>query len=204
MDYDEQSRRIRTSLYWLDVNAKHAIELHESFKYPAYNERVREYIRGTRNARYYDICLKSIYFEFIMTLMRMYDSYERDTACFSRLFKLLTRDFVSKFKNNTDINIESIIRKANDDYKILNGSHIMGKLKAVRHNMYAHTGTKFNRKQVAAYGDAEKLLDKTLPILNELNVAIYGKPEPYDRISSIWGEYSREFWDKYINREAAS
>jgi hypothetical protein len=204
MSYNEQLRRIENLLYWLDANAKHAIELDESFKYPAHNARVREYIKGTGNARFYGICLRSIYFELVMTLMRIHDSYERDTACFSSLLKLITRDFVSKFKDKTNRNILININRVNINYKLLSGSHVMGKLKTVRHNMYAHTGTKFNREQVAAYGDAERLLEKTLLMLNDINIAIYGKPEPYDRISRIWAKYSREFWDNYINRQAAS
>lgn len=198
MDYDQQLRNIKNGLYWLDVNAKHAIELRESFKYPAYDDKLREFIRGTNNVRYYDICLKAIYFEFIMTLMRMHNSYEKDTACFSNVFKLLSRTFVKHFESNCGRAISDLTEKASTDYENLKGSHIFGSLKIVRHNMFAHTGIKFNRKQVAHYGYAEKLIDKTLPILNALNVAIYGKPEPYDKISGFWKGYAMDFWNNFM------
>lgn len=198
MEYNQLVKKIDQSLYWLNDNAIHAIELKETFSFPAYDRSIRELIKGTKKVLCYKVCLDAIYFEFIMTLMRMYDSYEYDTVCFKKLSEYLTDDFLQQYENNTQRDVGIEIESALKEFQSLKGSHLIGKLKTVRHNMFAHTSTNFNRNQVAEYGDPEKLLEKTLPILNSLNFAFRNKKEPYDEISTLWKGYAKEFWKDLI------
>jgi len=86
MEYNQLLEKVEQSLAWLDANARHAIECQETFTFPAYDASIRKLIKGTNKVRCYKICLDAIYFDFVMTLMRMHDSYERDTVCFKKLF----------------------------------------------------------------------------------------------------------------------
>ena len=162
------------------------LNLRKRFRFPAYDRSIRELIKEARKVLCYKVCLDAIYFEFIMTLMRMYDSYEYDTVCFKKLSEYLTDDFLQQYEKNTQRDVRIEIESSLKEFQSLKGSHLTGKLKTVRHNMFAHTSINFNRNQVAEYGDPEKLLEKTLPILNSLNFAFRNKREPYDEISTLW------------------
>jgi hypothetical protein len=188
MQYNQLLKKVEQGLFWLNANARHAIEL-------------GELIKGTNKMRSYKICLDAIYFEFVMTLMRMYDSYERDTVCFNKLFEYLSDDFIHHFETNTQRKVRTKIETALNEFNSLNGSHLVERLKTVRHNMFAHTSTNFNRTQVAEYGHAEKLLERTLPMLNNLNSAIRGKKEPYDKLSKFLKGYAIEFWQTLIKND---
>ena len=71
MEYNELLKKVEQGLFWLDANARHAIELRGTFTFPAYDVSIRALIKGTNKVRCYKICLDAIYFEFVMTLMRM-------------------------------------------------------------------------------------------------------------------------------------
>ncbi len=200
MNYNELLKKVEQGLFWLDANARHAIELQETFDFPAHDVSIRGLIKGTNKVRCYKICLDAIYFEFVMTLMRMYDSHERNTICFKTLFEYLSDDFVHDFGAKTQKKVESEIQSARKEFKSLNGSHLVGRLRKVRNNMFAHTSPNFSRNQVAKYGHAEKLLERTLPMLNSLNSAIGGKAEPYDKIKEYWKKYAREFWQTLLSK----
>lgn len=200
MDYNQVLEKIKQGLDWLDADARRAIELQETFTFPAYDKSIREIIKGTNKVRCYNLCLRSLYFEFIMTLMRMYDSYERDTVCFKNLFDYLSDEFILVFEKSTQRVVNAEIADAQKEYTCITGSHLLGKLKTVRHNMFAHTSIKFNRRQVAKYGHAEKLLERTLPMLNRLNTAINGKMKSYDLIHEYWKGYAIEFWQSIIKK----
>jgi hypothetical protein len=200
MNYNELLKKVKQGLFWLDANARHAIELQETFNFPAHDVLIRGLIKGTNKVRCYKICLDAIYFEFVMTLMRMYDSHERNTICFKTLFEYLSDDFVHDFGAKTQKKVESEIQSARKEFKSLNGSHLVGRLTKVRNNMFAHTSPNFSRNQVAKYGHAEKLLERTLPMLNSLNSAIGGKAEPYDKIKEYWKKYAREFWQMLLSK----
>jgi hypothetical protein len=200
IDYNEILQKVEQGLAWLDANARHAIECQETFAFPAYNSSIRELIKDTNKVRCYKICLEAIYFDLIMLLMRMYDSYERDTVCFKNLFAYLNGGFIHDFEIKTQRPISDTIHSARTEFQNLKGSHLIGRLKTVRHNMLAHTSINFKRNQVARYGDAEKLLEKTLPMINDLNSAILGKVHPYDKIRKYWKGYAVEFWQIILNK----
>jgi hypothetical protein len=201
MEYIQVLRNVEQGLFWLDLNARRAIELKETFTYPVYDTLIRAFIQGTDKVRCYKVCLDAVYFEFIMTLMRMYDNYKYDTICFQRLFAHLSTDFIQSFESNTGRIITPEIQTALEEFKSLKGSHLIGRLKTVRHNMFAHTSTDFNRNEVAEYGQAEELLEKTLPMLNGAQSAIRGKPEPYDKFSEYWKLYAVEFWQSFVVKD---
>ncbi len=198
MNYSEILIKVEQSLTWLDANARHAIECQETFAFPAYDESIRRIIKGTNRVRCYKICLEAVYCDFIMSLMRMYDNYERDTVSFNNLFNYLTDDFVHAFERKARREIGTTIQSARNDFKELNGSHFVSRLKTVRHSMLAHTSINFNRTQIARYGDAEELLKRTLLLLNKLNSAIRDKAEPYDNIRNYWNKYAIEFWQATV------
>ena len=194
MEFDKSLQTVEKNLFWLNANARHAIELQETFSFPAHDPSLRELIKGTKKVRCYKISLEAIYFEYIMTLMRMYDSYQRNVMCFEALFQNLTIDFVHEFERINKRDIKSSIDHSCQKYNELKGSHLVSKLTKIRHKMYAHTAADFNRNQFGKHGDAEKLLSETLPMLNSVIKAIWNKEEPYEHLVNHWKSYSSEFW----------
>jgi len=194
MEYEQIFKKIEQNLCWLNANARHAIELQETFLFPAYDTTIRESIKNTNKVRCYKVCLDALYFEFVMTLMRMFDSYEHDTICLQNVFELLSDDFVKHFEIKNKKEIRNEINLASNQYEGLKGSHLVARLSGVRHKHYAHTATNFDRNQFADYGHAEELLKKTLPMLNNLNFAILGKTESFDQVENFWKGYAVEFW----------
>jgi hypothetical protein len=200
MGYDEIIRKIGLRLLWLNANARHAIELKETFTFPAYDPELRKIINGNP-VRCYKICLDAIYFEFIMTLMRMYDTYRSDdTVCFAKLFSYLSADLSREIESRTQRSVENDIYSAQKEYTKLKDSHLIARLQTVRNKMFAHTSVHFDKRQVANYGYAEQLLKKTLPMLNNLNSAIFGNDEPFDNISKYWKGYAKEFWQSLVKK----
>jgi len=125
----------------------------------------------------------------------MYDTYKSDdTVCFDKLFYYLSAEFIQEIENKTQRRIKSKIHSAQKEYTNLKDSHLIARLKTVRNKMFAHTSANFDKRQVARYGYAEQLLEKTLPMLNNLNSAILGNVEPFDSISKYWKGYAKEFW----------
>ena len=198
MEYDKVLKAVNKNLYWLNVNARHAIELQETFVFPAYDTSLRELIKGTNKVRCYKVCLEAIYFDYVMTLMRMYDSYQRDVMCFEGLFECLTDDFILEFEKINQRRIKTCIDESYAEYKELKGSHLVSRLTTIRHKMYAHTAANFNSNQFAEYGHAEELLSKTLTMLNSVINSIWNKEEPYEKIIQAWKNYAIEFWQVFF------
>jgi len=140
------------------------------------------------------VCLGALYFELVMSLMRMYDNDKPDTICFEKLFEYLSDNFIMNFEKDTNRETKGEIKAASDEFKKLKSSHLIGGLKTARNKMFAHTAINFNRNQIANYEHATELLERTLPLLNKINLAINGKTEPYDRISKYWKGYAINFW----------
>ena len=197
--FEKSLNKIDQCLFWLNPNAKHAIELKETFSYPAYNDELRNSIKGTNAVRVYKICLESIYFEFIMTLMRMYDSYEKETACFKNLFNKINENFIESYEKEKNTKIKEELNSIVHDYNNLKGSHLVSRLTTVRNKHFGHTATNFNSNQFADYGHADELLDKTLPLLNRLNKIFSNRIEPFESITNHWKGFSSEFWEKFRN-----
>jgi hypothetical protein len=198
--FEKSLKKIDQCLFWLNPNAKHAIQLKETFTYPAYNYELRNSIKGTNAVRVYKICLESIYFEFIMTLMRMYDNYERETACFKNLFSELSQDFIKSYEKDKNTKIKNELNSIVHEYNSLNGSHLVSRLTTVRNKLFAHTATNFNSNQFADYGHAEELLEKTLSLLNRLNKIFSNRIEPFEKIANHWKGFSSEFWEKFVSK----
>ena len=112
MTHDQMLEKVVQGLAWLDANARHAIECQETFAFPAYDNTIRKIVKGTNKVRCYKICMDAIYHDFIMSLMRMYDSYERETVCFKNLFDYLTDNFVQTFESKTQRKINTAIQSA--------------------------------------------------------------------------------------------
>lgn len=199
MDFEGSLKKIEQCLFWLNPNARHAIELKETFTYAANNDELRNSIKGTNHVRVYTTCLNALYFELIMTLMRMYDSYERETANFQNLFKQTDDNFIESYEKYKNVKIKEEFVSIVHDFTELKSSHLVARQTYIRNKLFAHTATDFNSNQFPNYGDAEKLLNKTLPLLNKLNEIFRNASEPFDSISKYWEGYSSEFWRKFTN-----
>jgi len=135
-----------------------------------------------------------------MTLMRMYDNYERETACFKNLFNEIDDKFIESFEKHKNTDIKEELNSVIHEFTKLNGSHLVSRLTIARHKIFAHTATNFNSNQFADYRHAEELLEKTLPLLNRLNKIFRNRLEPFEQITKRWKDFSSEFWIKFINK----
>ena len=163
MKYDQIHKKVALRLDWLNSNARHAIILRETFTVPAYDSAIRKIIAGTNRVRCYKVYLDAVYFEFIMTLMRMYDGYKSDdTACFEKLFECLSNDVIQNIESESRRRVKSKIKLAVKEYSSLKNSDLVASLKTVRNKMYAHTSTNFNQNLVAKYGFPRTIAEKNI------------------------------------------
>lgn len=58
------------------------------------------------------------------------------------------------------------------DFKKLKGSHLLARLRSIRNQLFAHTTIEQKWDNPAQYGDAEKLLEKTIQFVSRLNSAV--------------------------------
>jgi hypothetical protein len=156
---------------------------------------LRDSIKGTNKLRCYNVYIKSVYYELVMTLTRMYDQRnEPGDVCFKRLFELLSDDFIKELETQTTKQIKAKIKSAFNDYKYLNGSHYLSRLRIIRHKRFAHTSFNFDKRQLPKYGDAERLLHKTLLMLNKIDTAVRDNTIDYEEYGLFWNSYAVEFW----------
>jgi hypothetical protein len=200
MNYKQIFKKIEQCLFWLNLNIRNAIELKEMFTCAANDKSLHMSIKGTKVVRGYNVNLKALYFEYVMTLMRIFDAYERDTASLKNIFVYLHEDdFIKTFEKKSQRDISQRIKEAEQNYKALKGSHYLARLSTVRNKLFAHTTTEFNRNELADYNHADELLIKTIPIIQDLHLVIYDKEESYDKFSEYWKGYAAKYWTTIRN-----
>jgi len=202
MNYEDKWNYINDCLGDIVNNAEHAVRLKESFIYPAYDSKIRYTINGTRNAVFYGLCLNSIYFEYIMTLMRMYDDNEIDTSSFGNVIILLDKDFIKEYEQSYLRNISDNVNRAIIKYNGIKNSHYYAGIKMLRNKYLAHTATNILSNRMAKYGYADKILDESICILNILNEAFRRNRSDYVPIGRVYRRLSMEFWDNFVKNNA--
>jgi hypothetical protein len=55
-----------------------------------------------------------------------------------------------------------------------------------------------NKNQIAEYGDAEKLLEKSLAILDNLNSLILDKTAHSSDAHEFWRKSAEKFWEPFL------
>ena len=202
MEYKPKWNYVNAYLGNIVNNAEHAVRLKESFIYPAYDTKISQTINGTRNSVFYGLCLESIYFEYIMTLMRMYDGKEIDTSSFGNIMVLLDNDFIAEYEQRHSRNIRDNVNIAIIKYNGIINSHLYAGIKMLRNKYLAHTAINLSNNRVAKYGYADKILDESICILNLLTEAFRRKRGDYEPIGRVYHRFSMEFWGNFIKNNA--
>ncbi|MBC2704671.1 hypothetical protein [Desulfobacula sp.] len=201
MEFLEKLKIIENQLRWLDVEARSAIRLKETFCYAAYDNNVRDSIKKTNKVDCYNVCLHAIYFNFIMALARIFDSRRRDDVhSLNNLFRHLTNDFINEFEKIKKRQIKLYIGKSKEEYKRLKGTNLVAGIIKIRVERFAHNSLDENKKYYPKYGDAEELLDQTLNLINCLSFAIWKKKELYEYRSKEWRRKAQYFWDTFNHK----
>ena len=96
MPHSKDLEKATKILEIIDINLRHALKLKEYFSRAAYQDDVRAHFDNSKAAPGYSQVLDSIYFELIMTIVRMYDDLSDDkhgknTASLPRLVQILSQ-----------------------------------------------------------------------------------------------------------------
>ncbi len=216
----------------VDGNVRHAFKLQSYFCCAAYNDEVKKRFDQNEAAPGYNQILDSLYFELIMTLVRLFDNIhekksDQNTASIPKLMsllsetevvamlqlrsvqrKVLTGDLKLELKSfDLDflkrLDAEAIQSAYNEtsqifglfqNYEKLKGSHLLGRLRTVRNELFAHTAIERNRNNPARYGDAEKFLEKTAIFVASLNSSVKSLHNDYKDEIEKWQEHAKYFW----------
>jgi hypothetical protein len=87
------------------------------------------------------------------------------------------------------------------EFQDLKGSHLLGRLRSVRNEFFAHTAIDRNQNNSSRYGDAEELLDTTAAYTRRLNAAVRRLHCDYSEHEKMWTEHADAFWRKTIHTE---
>ena len=88
-----------------------------------------------------------------------------------------------------------------NEFAQLKGNHYLGRLRSIRHELFAHTAIERNQNNAARYGDAEKILEKTVRFVSRLNSAVRSRHWDYQSHIDTWQEYAGYFWQKVLAKE---
>lgn len=113
-------------------------------------------------------------------------------------------DFLDKLKTNAKLAAQSEtseIFALVKEFEQLKGSHLLGRLRSIRHELLAHIAIERNQNNAARYGDAEELLEKTTRFVSRLNSAIRNLHWDYQSHIDTWQEHAEFFWQKVLEKE---
>lgn len=83
----------------------------------------------------------------------------------------------------------------------LQGSHLVARLRSIRHELFAHTAIERSQNNKARYGDAEELLTKTKTLVSGFNARVRRIDNDYSGVVSTWEEHADLFWRRATNKE---
>lgn len=185
---------------------------------------------GRYEAHGYNVVLYSLHVALVMSLMRIFDNHEENTASLSKLSEILddeevisalaeetkashrsrlkhyegppiSEEFLEEVRERTYAEYANkrvqIIREALNTFKAaVKGHHIRQRLTNLRNERYAHTAIEKKAQQTALWGDADKLLELTITVVEKFRVAVlyssYGREDGL----KIWNFYASTFWHK--------
>ncbi len=125
-------KKLKTIQEKIDKQVQRAISLKELFEFSALNkdfkEKLSKSLNNSEECYGFNACVESILFDFIMTLMRIYDDPDinRINVCFKELFKILdSPSVVSHLKKQASKNVlsrETVFIHGTKDLRKLNKS----------------------------------------------------------------------------------
>lgn len=239
MTAGEKAEKAIRILEFIDGNVRHALKLRAYFCRAAYRDDVKTYFDQSKAAPGYNQAVDSLYFELIMTLVRLYDDlpdqkHAENTASIPELIGILSqteiiaelqarstqrktpkdqlekelessdKDFLEKLKADARRLVQgetSEIFCLLTEFKKLKGSHLLGRLRSVRNELFAHTAIDRNRNNSARYGDAEDLLEQTMRFVSRLNSAVRSVHCTYQEHIQMWLEHADCFWQAVAQRD---
>lgn len=222
----------------VDDNVRHALMLRAYFCRAAYHDDVKTHFDQSRAAPGYNQVVDSLYFELIMTLVRLYDDLPEDkhaqnVASLPELMALLAQaevvgefqarseklkypkgefekelqsydtDFLMKLRANATNSAQaetSQIFALIGEFNKLKGSHLIARLRTIRHELFAHTAIERTRNNPPHYGDAEELLDKTTRFVAQLNSAVRSLHCTYEEHIQTCQEQADYFWTYVVGK----
>lgn len=222
----------------IDGNVRHALRLKEYFCRAAYRDEVKTHFNQSKAASGYNQAIDALYFELIMTLVRLYDDlpdqkHAENTASIPELIGLLSqtevvaelqarseqrktpkdqlekelessnKDFLEKLKADARRSAQaetSEIFGLLNEFKKLKGSHLLGRLRSVRNELFAHTAIERTRNNPARYGDAEEFLKQTMQFVSLLNSAVRNVLCTYQEHIQLCVEQADFFWQAVVQK----
>jgi hypothetical protein len=88
-----------------------------------------------------------------------------------------------------------------NEFKKLKGSHLLGRLRSVRNELFAHTAIERTRNNPARYGDAEDLLEQTMRFVIGLNSAVRSVHCTYREHIQMWLGHADCFWQTVVQKD---
>ena len=108
-----------------------------------------------------------------------------------------SEDFVAQLRADAVRSAEAEthdIERLIDEYDTLAGSHLICRIRRSRNEFLAHTAIDPSRNNRAAYGDAEELLAKAIPLVARLQSAVRSCHASFEDENGIWEEHAEIFW----------
>jgi hypothetical protein len=148
----------------------------------------------------FNIVSDALHRETIIALCRIWDK-DRDTANLNRLaVDFCDRKVLADLKSAGHEIDPPPMRKWQAAVRAINKCEELEALRRARHRAIAHTATPNKlykgKARVAQYGDERKVLERTIPLVEEAGSFIgYSYVSPFDEQRRIRKDYAKMFWE---------
>lgn len=113
-------------------------------------------------------------------------------------------DFLDKLKADAIRSAEmetSQLFSVLEEFGKLKGSHLVQRIRTIRHELFAHIAIDRNQNNPVLYGDTEELIKETTQLLVRLNTAARNLHCSYQEHNHTWQEHADFFWRSVIGHE---
>jgi hypothetical protein len=148
------------------------------------NHAVLDNITGTKAARGFSFVRDALYRDLVVTLLTVLEKGQDGSACIPALLKITNDPEVvelMKAKSMRPDEVEGRILSAKQGFKQLEGDGMLRSLRKLRNKAIAHVEHR-DVKHGAKYGDERKVLERTIPVFEDLAVAVRDREYHFVRL----------------------
>lgn len=174
----------------------HAITLNEMWERCADKRDILDTMKGSHEAFGFTVVRIAIYRDFVITLLTVLEKGDDRSACIPALLNIAEDNSVVKLmkeRSMRPIEVERRIATAKSKFASLVDSGEVKALRKMRNKLIAHVEYR-NVAHNAKYGDERKMLERTIPIFEDLAVAIKDRDFRLEVKRDQWCKHSDAFW----------
>lgn len=160
------------------------------------NKEFSEAFNNTYEAHGFNLIRDSLTYTLVLTIMRLYDSLDREDTC--SLKYLFERILDSDKKIEDAVENSVCFKQAKREYKEIKASHLIARTKAMRHHFIAHKALSTGKEKFPQYQDLYDIVDNTTSLINNLSIGVCGCSLGLEDLDKHWQCYALKLCESMI------